>query len=438
MTAALPPARSPGISTAAAAALGVGGMMGAGLYTLVGLAATSAGAWLPIAFLLAGIAALFSVYSYSKLGSTYPSTGGAAQFIVVGLGRGLLSGGLNTFQYAAYLIATALYAAGFAEYATALAGDTMPSWAAKVIGVAVVVGFAAVNLLGSALVGRAESVIVAIQVSILLGFVVLGAFKADPSKLTMSGSTVGVIGVLTAAALLYNTYQGFGVVTNAAGEMRRPRLELPRSLYLALGIVTALYLAVSTLIVLLVPESQILADSGHVLADAGEMIAGRAGFVVIAAAALLSTASATNATIFAAANVGSDVAANRQLPHGLTRTLGSRLPLALAVSTGAVIVIVLFFPLAAVGQMASLAFLVVYGAVSAGHLRLRAQTGARAWPLVAAVGINAVLFATLLANTIRTGPAATWVALLAALIGSFVFEAVYRRRRRPASPGSTP
>jgi 4-hydroxybenzoate polyprenyltransferase len=78
--------------------------------------------------------------------------------------------------------------------------------------------------------------------------------------------------------------------------------------------------------------------------------------------------------------------------------------------------------------MTSLAFLVVYGAVSYGHLRLREHTGAKAWPLWAAVVLNSALFVALLVDAVRSGSTATWVTLLAALFGSFAFEAFYRHR----------
>ena len=77
----------------------------------------------------------------------------------------------------------------------------------------------------------------------------------------------------------------------------------------------------------------------------------------------------------------------------------------------------------AVGQMTSLAFLIVYGAVSAAHLRVRGKTGARAWPLLLAILINTALFLSLLFNTIRTGSPGTWITFLAVLAGSFVLTA---------------
>ena len=424
------PSKAGSISLVAAAALGVGGMMGAGLYTLLGLAVHSTGVLLPLAFAVAGAAASLSVYSYSRLGATFPSSGGAAEFLVRSFGDGVAAGGLNVFQYVGYLIATSLYAAGFAEYVGALAGDSMPTWGSKAVGAAVVLVFTGVNLLSPSLVGRAATLIVGIESVILVGFVLLGLFHADPSRLTSQGMP-GALGVVTGAALLYVTYQGFGVVANAAGRMRNPAKDLPRAMYAALAVVITVYLVVSTLVVALVPLPVMEQDAGHVLADAGRSVAGHVGFVVVATAAILATASAVNATIFAAASIGQDVARKREVSPVLARDVLGGKPVALLVSAAAVVVLVLFFPLNAVGQMTSLAFLVIYGAVSLGHLRLRSQTRAAAWPLWAAVVVNAALFLALLVDAVRTGPATTWITLVGALVGSFVFEAWYRKRRHP-------
>lgn len=399
----------------------------AGLYTLLGLAAKSSGALLPASFLLAGVAAAFSVYSYARLGATYPSRGGAAQFLLSALGNTVVCGGLNVFQCLAYLIATSLYAAGFAEYVGALSGHALSPSAGKLVGAGVVALFALVNLLGSRLVGRAQTVIIAAEVAILLGLLAIGLFGAEPSRVTSTPFPSG-LGVVTAAALLYVTYQGFGVVTNAAGDMADPRRQLPKAMFLALGIVAAIYLIVSSLVVMVLPLATIEADAGHVLAAVGGAVAGRTGFLVIGAAAILATSSAVNATLFAASNIGSDLAEHRQLPRALTRPFWRDAPWSLPLSAAVVILLALFFPLDAVGQMTSLAFLVVYGAVSAVHLRVRARTGAQAWPLVLAVTVNTALFVILLVDTIRNGTPATWITLLAALAGSFIFAAVARSR----------
>ena len=412
-----------GIGLVPATALGVGGMMGAGLYTLVGQATTTAGRWLPMAFLVGACAAVLSVYSYSKLGAKYPSRGGAAQFLIVGFGNTTTAGGLNVFQYVAYLIATALYGAGFSEYVAALGGEGFPTWGKRVVAVAVVLLFVLINVISAGLVSKAESWIIAIELVIIGAFVLLGSFHVEPDLLAQpSGSFTGVI---VAAAVLYVTYQGFGVITNASGSMARPARELPRAMFLALGIVTLVYLAVSILVVLLVPVDQIVTDSGHALADAGQAILGQPGFIIIAAAALLATASAVNATLFASANVADDVSDNAEISRALTRTVWRNGTVATLVSGGVVAVLVVAFPLSIVGQMASLGFLVVYGAVSVGHLRVRSTTGARAWPLYGAILVNAVLFVMLFINAAIESPASA-VVMVVALAGSFAFEAWYR------------
>ena len=400
--------------------------MGAGLYTLVGLAATTAGVWVPLSFLVGGFVSLFSVYSYARLGATYPSRGGAAQFLVQGFGDTVVAGGLNVFQFLGWIIAMALYAAGFAGYAHDLLPGDPPSWAGKLIALGLLAVMVAVNLVGAKVVGRAEIVVVGVELVILAAFVVVGFTKADAGHLS-SPLPDGPIGVLFGAGLLYVTFEGFGGVTNSAGEMHDPRRQLPRAMYGALAIVLLVYVLVSTIIVTTLSLSAIDAAQGHVLAEAGQAVAGRIGFVTIGAAALLATASAVNATLFGDTNLAFQMAKDGELPAGFDRGVWHGGTASLFVAAGLTAIVVVLFPLSAVGQMASLAFLIVYGMVSVGHLRIRRQTGAHRGLLIAAVALNAALFVLLLGYTVHTGPASTWLTLVGALVASFVFETVFRR-----------
>src|SRR3954451_15595739 len=107
-----------GLGLAAAVSIGVGGMIGAGIFSILGVVAGVSGTALPASFAIGGVVAILAAYSYVKLGVRYPSVGGASQFLVEEYGDGLRSGALNIFQYFAYVIAIALYARGFAGYAT--------------------------------------------------------------------------------------------------------------------------------------------------------------------------------------------------------------------------------------------------------------------------------------------------------------------------------
>jgi len=403
-------------------------MMGAGLYTLVGLATTTAGVWLPVAFLVGAFVAAFSVYSYAKLGATFPSRGGAAQFLIEGFGDGILAGGLNIFQFLGWVIAMALYASGFAGYALDLLPDGWPSWSGKLIALGLLVLVVAVNLVGTKLVGRAELYVIAVELAILMTFIVLGLAKSHLHHFDATGGS-GFLGVLFAAGLLYVTFEGFGVVTNSAGEMRDPARQLPRAMYGSLAIVTSVYVLVSVVVIATLSLAAIDANQGHVLAEVGRALSGRVGFVAIGAAALLATASGVNATLFGDANLAFQMAKDGELPEVFSRKVWHGGPGSLFIAAGLTGLFVVAFPLSAVGQMASLAFLIVYGSVSVGHLRIRAKTGAKTGLLVAAVGLNAALFALLLEHAIATGPAATWITLLGTLAFSFAFAAIYRRHR---------
>ncbi len=415
------------ISLFSATALGIGGMMGAGLYSLLGLASSHAGTLVPLAFLVGAIAASFSVYSYAKLGSTFPSSGGAATFTVMSFGPGIISGGLNIFQYIAYLIAAALYAAGFVEYTNSLFGGNLSHTTLKCITTALILICTFINLLGPSLVGKAETFAIGLVVISLLLFSVMGFDQVNFRTFQMDGGSIE--GIAIAAGILYINFQGFGVVTNSSSAMKSPQKELPLAMFLALILVTVAYIAVSTSIVLLMPLNSIQISSGHVLAVAAQIVAGKFGFIVISISALLACAAAVNATIFAASNIAADVAQKITISSALGSSVLKNNLRALTVSSFGVIALALVFPLNEVGQMASLAFLLVYAAITYGHIRISQKTGASRKILWFAIVINLTLFSSLMLNTIKNSPSSA-IALLIALLGSFLIEGLARLKSK--------
>lgn len=397
--------------------------MGAGLYSLLGLASFHAGSYLPLAFLLGAIAASFSIYSYAKLGAAYPSSGGAATFTVMSFGPGIISGSINIFQYIAYLIAAALYAAGFVEYANTLFGGDLSPFLLKVITASIILSCTFINLLGASLVGRAEMIAIGLVVISLLIFSAMGFEQAQFSAFRMG--SLSIEGIAVAAGILYINFQGFGVVTNSSSAMKSPQRELPLAMFSALILVTVAYLAVSSAVVLLMPLSAIELNNGHVLADAAQLVAGKLGQIAISISALLACAAAVNATIFAASNIAADVAKKRMVSSALGNSVLKTQMRALTISSIGVIIFALLFPLAEIGQMASLAFLLVYAVVTFGHLRVHQQTGADPRILWCAIAINAALFMALFINTVKTAPASA-IALVVALIASIAIESISR------------
>jgi amino acid transporter len=130
--------------------LGVGAMVGAGIFALLGESATMAGSGVYLSFLCGGAIAMLSCYSLGKLGARYPATGGIVEYLVQAFGVGVFSGGMSLVLYVSAVISLALVAKAFGSYASALMlGQSEPLWA-NVLAVAVVVAFALLNLRGAA------------------------------------------------------------------------------------------------------------------------------------------------------------------------------------------------------------------------------------------------------------------------------------------------
>src|SRR5438874_12392681 len=142
------------IGMVAAVSIGVGGMVGAGIFSILGVVAHAAGNAMWLAFAIGGVVALLSTYSYAKLGATFPSAGGAVHFLVKSFGDGVLAGGLNLFMWAGYIISLALYATAFGGYAATSVTATPSPVLLKSLAIGAVGVVELINALGAGLLGR--------------------------------------------------------------------------------------------------------------------------------------------------------------------------------------------------------------------------------------------------------------------------------------------
>jgi len=412
------------ISLPAAISIGIGGMIGAGIFSILGVVATAAGAAMWISFLIGGIIALFSTYSYAKLGAKFPTSGGAVQFLVEGWGVGTISGGMNLFMWIGYIISIALYAQGFSSYCMTFFTNTPTPLLSKSIAAGIVIVFSALNMLGASDVGKAEFFIVVVKVSILIFFAALGLYFMHPDNLSPAHWSK-LSHIFFGAGVLFIGYEGFGLITNAAANMDNPEKSLPQALYLSVGIVIVIYLAVSVAVIGNLSTQEIYASGDYALAAAAKPFLGMIGFKLIAIAALFSTASAINATLFGAANVSYMVARDGELPSVFERTEWRNATGGLLITTLLVIVFILFFDLAGIAMMGSGAFLLIYAAVNAGHLNILAKTGANKSLVLLSLVLCLVLFLILEIYTYQKSPSAVYTMILL-LIGSFVAEKTLR------------
>lgn len=413
------------IGLVAAVSIGIGGMVGAGIFSILGVVAQAAGNAMWLAFAIGGVVALLSTYSYAKLGATFPSAGGAVYFVLKGFGDGVFAGGLNLFMWAGYIISLALYATAFGGYAATFITHTPSPLLLKSLAIGSVLLVTVVNAFGAKVMGRGETIIVAVKLAILVVFAATGLWFVKPDNLSPA-LWPATQSILFGAGVLFIGYEGFGLITNTAGDMRNPQKMLPRALYTAVILVIVLYLAVSLTVTGNLSDAEIEHAKDYALAEAAKPFLGEFGFRLIAIAALFSTASAINATLFGSANVCYMIARDGELPARLSRIEWKQATGGLLLTAALVVVVMLCFDLSGIAMMGSAAFLLVYAAVNAGHLRVLKQTGANAAIVWLSLLTCLAMFAILAVYTYQQQPAAI-AALVLIAIASFVAEWLYRR-----------
>ncbi len=175
------------VSFWAAVSMGIGAMVGAGIFSLLGQAGQIAGSAVWISFLLGGIIALLSGYSIGRLGARFPSSGGLVEYLVQGYGEGLFSGTISVLMYISSLVSISLIARTFGTYAFTLLPDGLPNILVEVMAAGVILLFMAVNLRGPGSMARMEKLVVLVKMVALAVFAIAGLVMLDPVRLSPGG-----------------------------------------------------------------------------------------------------------------------------------------------------------------------------------------------------------------------------------------------------------
>ena len=426
--AAMPGAGPPtaGLGTRQAAFIGVGAMVGAGIFALLGAAGEVAGAAVWLSFLIAGLVAALQGYSFAKFGSRYPSAGGLLEYVVRGFGDGHITGVIAWLILAANAIVTGMVAVSFGSYASSAVADGEEAWV-KVFAVLVVLAMSLVNLIGSQAVARAQTVVVTVVIGILTVFSVATLAHLDPDLLAFSGyPSFGDI--VASVALTFFAFLGFGVITFTAKDLADPARQLPRAMFLALGLATVVYVAVAVGVFGTLTVDEVIASGGTALAVAAEPVLGRAGYWLMSVTALFATAGATNAGLYPATGLCEEMASRGQFPPRMGRRLGGRVGTGLVITAVLASVLAVGFDLSAIASIGSVIALLVFGLVSVGHLRVRRETGAQAWVLVLAVASTVIVLVAFVVTTLVEEPG-TAVALVVILLASVGLDITWKRSR---------
>ncbi len=400
------PAEAPAsahLSIRQAAFIGVGAMVGAGIFSLLGAAGEVAGAAVWLSFALAGAVAGLQGYSFAKLGARYPSAGGLLEYVARGWGDGHFTGIIAWLILATNAIVTSMVAVSFGSYASSAVADGNTGWA-KFFAAAIVVVMTVLNIVGSTAVARVQTVVVVVVISILSVFAVVTIANIDPHLLAFSGYP-SLKDIVSSVALTFFAFLGFGVVTFTAKDLDEPARELPRAMFLALGIATVIYIAVAIGVFGTLTVDEVIASGGTAIAVAAEPVLGSAGYWLMSVTALFATAGATNAGLYPAAGLCEQMARTGQFPPILGRRYGGRVAAGLLVTAAIATFLTVGFDLSAIASIGSAIALLVFALVSAGHLRVRHETGAHTGMLIAAVLSAAVVLLAFALTTLVTEPA---------------------------------
>ena len=295
-------------------AMGVGGMVGGGIFSVLGLSVGLAGHAAPVAFLIGGVIAALTGYSYSKLGLTFHSDGGSFTYMEKSVKNKNIAALGGWVLLVGYIGTLALYSYTFGAYGAAMAGKSshtvlLQHFFASLI----ILTFLGVNLYGIKAAGHTELVIVIIKVIILLLFAVMGLFFVKENYV-LPLFNKSASNLFMGAALIFVAYEGFELIPNAQNEMENPERNLPKSIMISIFITIFIYLLVSFVAVGNLTPEKISQYKEYALAEAAKPFLGQTGFILIGLGALLSTASAINATLFGTARLGMSMAQEEDLP----------------------------------------------------------------------------------------------------------------------------
>lgn len=414
-----------------AVSIGIGGMVGGGIFAVLGLAATLAEGGTPVSFLFAGLIALITSYSYVKLSLSYPDRGGTVKFINKGFGRGSFSGTINNLLWVSYIIMLSLYASAFGSYAPNLYKITADRsmdfhiYASLIILVATLINYYSIKI-----VGMVESYAVIVKLVILLAFVGIGAYgligNANLEQLDVS-NWKSPLQLVTAGMVIFVAYEGFELIANAVPDIIDPKKNIPRAYYISVIFVIVLYITIAFITVGSLPFKTIASAQDYVLAEAARPMLGKIGFTIITIAALISTFSAINASLYGGSRVSYEIAEDNELPNEFTRQFWGQ-PIGLVITAVATLALVNTLKLESIAATGSIGFLLIFATVNFVSFKLSAQiNGNKFIPLsgflLCGFALTALVYHTFYSN--KTG---LYVSA-GILSGCFLFEYFYKKHQ---------
>ena len=324
-------------------AIALGGMIGGGIFTILGLSVSLIGVYTPVAIILGGVIASLAAYSYIKLGVYYKDEGATYSFYKKTFPESPFAASLIGWWIVfGYISTLALYAYTFASYAISGFNFADSELSRKLVAGAVILVFTLVNIWSVKGMGKIEDIMVYTKLVILaiISFVLMNNSKTTLPVLLHNTSDISLLSILIVASITFVAYEGFQLVIHAVNEMQTPEINIPKAIYSAIFLAVLIYVVISLGAILAIPFEEIVQKKEYALAAGAGNVLGHWGTDLVISGAILATSSAISGTIFGASRLMTVIAKDGYLPGFLVKRVN-------------------FIPVSAIITMAILAFSLV-------------------------------------------------------------------------------
>jgi len=341
--------------------MAVGGMVGGGIFSTLGVVVSIAGPYAWLSFLCAGLVALAAGYSYERLAALYGEGGGVFTYLSEA-GAKSTAGSLSWILITGYILTNAVYAFTFGQYLAHVAG--MGDIFARITAVIITLSFIFLNLRGVSAAGRIEIILVWFKVAVLLGLAIWGLTKWQPAMLSQGIDISSPYAALFGGASVFMAYEGFQLLSYDYDSIERPEKTLPLAMITSIITVIIIYVLVAIGTTMLIGADEVIKHQEVALAIAGRKAFGLTGLIVVTVAAAFSTGSAINATLFSTARLSKKISDNGLLPNGASHLNSEGVPDRAVIALGsASALIAALGNITSLVEAASLAFLVTFAIV---------------------------------------------------------------------------
>jgi len=358
-------------------AIALGGMIGGGIFTVLGISISMIGVFTPLAFIVGGLLAFLAVYSYIKLAVYYKDEGATYSFFKKTFSNSpFLASLIGWWVIFGYISTLALYAYTFSSYAISGFEFADNEMMRKAVAGLIILSFTLVNVWSVKGMGKIEDMMVYTKLIILtiISFVLINNANTTIPVLLENNGDVNILSILIVASLTFVAFEGFQLVINAVNEMEEPEKNIPKSIYIALILAILIYFILSYGAIVAIPFDSIIANQEYALASGANKILGHWGSDLVIVGALLATSNAISGTLFGASRQMSVIAKDGYFPLFLTKRKNNIPIYSIITMSILASLLILIGDLKIILEFSSVTFLLVSLLMAVANLKIYKQT----------------------------------------------------------------